>query len=173
MKTYSWNAGWCPNADAQIVGEELERIRERDGGITVDVMLEEARPEEAPLHPLCTWDDLVAAENWRKEELRNAARKLLVTTLDHETHHALVHVANPVPGQQGWYQPIDVVVQNIDQYELVFKSALRRIEEAQRAMAELKRVAEANQLASSPRLLAVVKADQALTVASEELAKAS
>jgi hypothetical protein len=173
MTNFSWAPNYRPKADAQAVGDELERIRLRDGGITVDAMLEEARPEEAPLHPLCTWDDKTAAENWRKQELRQAARSLVVITPERDPYRAYAHVANPAPTQQGYYQRTEIAVSNLNEYESVFRSASMRLAEAQRAMAELKRIAESNQSAKSVRRNAVVRADQALTKASEELAKAS
>ena len=170
---FTWAPGYRGTADPQLVGQELERIRQRDGGITVDVVLSEARPPDAPLHPLCTWDDSVAAENWRRDEIRRAIRCLQVETLVGEPYKVFVHCANPARDQQGYYQRVEVAVQNINEYELVFKSAALRLGEAQRAMAELKRVAESLQPPFSIRRTAVVEADQALLQASEALAKAS
>jgi hypothetical protein len=171
--TFSWTPTYRPSADPQVIGEELERIRERDGGITVDVMLEEARPEDAPLHPCCTWDDFAAAENWRKDELRRVVRSLKVVTSQQEEYRAFVHCANPVSTEQGYYQRTEVAVQNLDEYELVFKSAAARLGEAQRALSELKRVADSVQIHQSVRRSAVAKADQALIQAGKELAKAA
>ena len=173
--TFSWHPTFRPkaDADAQAVGEELERIRQRDGIITVDAALSEARYVHSPLHPLCTWDDDIAAENWRRDEIRRAIRSIKVITPEQEEYRAFVHCANPDPSTQGYYQRTEVAVQNLDEYELVFKAAASRIGEAQRAMAELRRVAEANQPARSVQRNAVVRADKALSKASEELAKAS
>lgn len=171
--TFSWHPTFRPKADAQTVGEELERIRQRDGSITVDAALEEARSVHSPLHPLCTWDDDLAAENWRRDEMRRAIRSIKVITPEREEYRAFVHCANPDPTTQGYYQRVEVAVQNIDEYELVFKSAASRIGEAQRAMAELKRVAESVNPDQSLRRNAVAKADKALAKAGQELAKAA
>lgn len=54
--------------DAQTAGSELDRIRRRDGTIRPDVVVDEARPEEAPLHPAFEWRDPVAAEQWREHQ---------------------------------------------------------------------------------------------------------
>ena len=172
-QSFSWHPTYRPKADAQEVGIELERIRQRDGTITVDGVLHEARSVHSPLHNLCTWDDGIAAENWRRDEIRRAIRSLKVITPDLDGYRAFVHCANPDPKAQGYYQRIEVAVQNIDEYELVFKSAASRLGEAQRAMAELKRVAELTTSKPSKRRTAVVKADEALTKAGAELAKAA
>ena len=171
--TFSWHPTFRPKADAQTVGEELERIRQRDGSITVDAALEEARSVHSPLHPLCTWDDDIAAENWRRDEMRRAIRSIKVITPEREEYRAFVHCANPDPTTQGYYQRVEVAVQNIDEYELVFKSAASRIGEAQRAMAELRRVADSVNPDQSVRRTAVAKADKALAKAGQELAKAA
>lgn len=171
--TFSWHPTFRPKADAQTVGEELERIRQRDGSITVDAALEEARSVHSPLHSLCTWDDDLAAENWRRDEMRRAIRSIKVITPEREEYRAFVHCANPDPTTQGYYQRVEVAVQNIDEYELVFKSAASRIGEAQRAMAELRRVADSVNPDQSVRRTAVAKADKALAKAGQELAKAA
>jgi hypothetical protein len=54
--------------DAQTAGSELDRIRQRDGTIIPAVVVDEARPEEAPLHPAFEWRDSVAAENYRQHQ---------------------------------------------------------------------------------------------------------
>ena len=54
--------------DAQTAGSELDRIRRRDGYLRPDVVVDEARPEEAPLHLAFEWRDPVAAEQWREHQ---------------------------------------------------------------------------------------------------------
>jgi hypothetical protein len=54
--------------DAQTAGSELDRIRRRDGTIKPAAVVDEARPEDAPLHPAFEWRDLVAAEQWREHQ---------------------------------------------------------------------------------------------------------
>ena len=54
--------------DAQTAGSELDRIRRRDGTIRPAAVVDEARPEEAPLHRAFEWRDPVAAEQWREHQ---------------------------------------------------------------------------------------------------------
>lgn len=57
---------------AQVVGEEFRRIREEnDGTLCPSTVVDEARPEEAVLHPAFEWDDEVAGEKWRHHQARN------------------------------------------------------------------------------------------------------
>lgn len=66
---YRWKEAAHGILDAQVAGEELERIRVRNNGrLESRTVVEEARPEDAPLHPAFEWDDAKAAEMWRVEQ---------------------------------------------------------------------------------------------------------
>lgn len=172
-KRYEWSDHSRFKVDPQVVGEELERIRERDGGVTVDAMLEEARPDEAPLHPLCTWDDSIAGEKWRKHELRQVPRSLKVITSEKESRPAYVHIQPAVSGQSGYYQDTKVAIANIDEYALAFKAAYQRIEQAQAALRDLERVAQGgNTKRDRDRRAMLKQVEQALSVASAALQQA-
>lgn len=79
MPYYEWKPGGWMRGDAQAVGERLDRVREAHGGaLTAPVVVDEARPEESPLHPYFEWDDSVAAEEHRKEQARHLLRAIVV-----------------------------------------------------------------------------------------------
>ena len=170
---YEWGANARFKVDPQIVGEELERIRERDGGVSVDAMLEEARPDKAPLHPLCTWDDSVAGEKWRKHELRQVPRSLKVIVKERESRPAYVHIQPVTSSRSGYYQDTQIAVANIDEYALAFKAAYQRIEQAQIALRDLERVAQnGNNKQDRERRAMLKQVEQALSVASAALQQA-
>jgi len=64
--------------DAQTAGRELDRIRRRDGTIRPAAVVDEARPEEAPLHRAFEWRDPVAAEQWREHQASTLIRVVRV-----------------------------------------------------------------------------------------------
>lgn len=72
---YQWKPGARAAIDAQVAGDELERIRTHNNGRleSLDVV-EAARPEEAPLHPAFEWDDAKAAEAFRVEQAKYIIR---------------------------------------------------------------------------------------------------
>ena len=75
---------------AEVAAGELIRIGKAHGGISPAVVVDEARPEDAPLHPAFTWDDAIAAESYRRVETRQLIRSVeFVDTTDRE--------AQPVP----------------------------------------------------------------------------
>ena len=171
---YSWSpAGPKLSVDAQTVGEELERIRQRDGGVTVDAMLEAARPEDAPLHPLCEWDDQIAGEKWRRHQVRQIPRRLQVMMLD-APRPAYTHIHPSSADVAPYYQDTLVAVQNIDEYSLAFKHANQRVIQAQTAMADLERVADSEDSPQArDRRALLAQATQGLAVALQALRNAA
>jgi hypothetical protein len=77
-----------PGLKAQEVGEHLERLRSENGGIVQpEQVVDDARPEDSPLHHVFEWDDDVAAEKYRIAQARNIIRSVNII------------MANPMTGQ--------------------------------------------------------------------------
>lgn len=74
--------GWVKDAeiyiDPQIAGEVIESIRLRTGDVTPDLLIEDSRPDGAPLHSCFEWDDEAAAIEYRREQARTVIRSILV-----------------------------------------------------------------------------------------------
>jgi hypothetical protein len=64
-------------ADAQKVGEELEKISVKDASTVVSM----ARKSKGELHKCFEWDDSIAGEEYRKEQARLVLR-MIVTPVD-------------------------------------------------------------------------------------------
>lgn len=75
---------------AQVAGEELSRIESRDGGVTPDVLVEENRPQEAPLHRCFTWDDQEAAKKCRLHEASRVIRTVRIVQVDTDSGEKVV-----------------------------------------------------------------------------------
>lgn len=63
---------------AQKAGERLKEIENRDGLITPQAVVEDARPEDSLLHPVFEWDDEKAAEAYRIHQAGNFIRCIVV-----------------------------------------------------------------------------------------------
>ena len=72
---------------ATVTGE-IGRIIARDGGALPKVVVHEARPEDAPLHPAFEWDDEVAAERFRENQARSIIRCVMLVP-EPEKHETL------------------------------------------------------------------------------------
>lgn len=76
---YAWKNGAAAKVDAQVAGDELERLRvERNGRLDSRDVVEAARWPQSPLHPAFEWDDRKAAESWRVEQAGHMIRHLTV-----------------------------------------------------------------------------------------------
>lgn len=79
---YAWKTGFASPVDPQVAGEELERLAQEanvEGGIphvTPSMVVDAARPEDAPLHPAITWNVEVAAKKWQETEARSLIRSV-------------------------------------------------------------------------------------------------
>jgi hypothetical protein len=82
-KQYKYNAGSRLPVPAQVAGEELERIAATNDGIILpSTVVEESKPESAPLHDCFEWQDEIAAEKYRLDQARQIIRTVVVT--EHE-----------------------------------------------------------------------------------------
>ena len=76
---YQWKAGTQHKLDAQIAGEELERIRVRQNGrLDPKDVVEASRPASAPLHDSFEWDDAKAGAAWRENQAGAIIRHIAV-----------------------------------------------------------------------------------------------
>lgn len=82
MLRYQWNAGVRYSVDPAPVGKAIEDLGKRLGkpfdGVTPADVVEEARSDDSPLHPLFTWDDSEAAEKYRQYQAGTVIRALRV-----------------------------------------------------------------------------------------------
>ena len=81
-KHFKFRPGYRGKIDPQIAGEELERIRKRDGCVKTKIVVDEARPEKAPLHPEFEWNDSQAAELYRENQAMRLIRSIRIVKAD-------------------------------------------------------------------------------------------
>jgi hypothetical protein len=60
--------------NAQTAGEELARIAQDRGELKAPDVVDEARPQDALLHPAFEWNDQIAAELHRQDQARYLIR---------------------------------------------------------------------------------------------------
>lgn len=107
--------------DAQTAGEELERIYNSKGRLEPKDIVEESRPENAPLHPCFEWDDAVAAEKYREVQAGNLVRCIVTEC---ETKEKEIVEVRAFPCVQQTYTPIEVVVNSEDKMDELLRNAL-------------------------------------------------
>lgn len=78
--TYALKPGSrLPAKAAQAIGEELDRISEKNGGeLSAARVVAEARRKSSPIHPFFEWDDPKAANLWREHQARHLMNCVVV-----------------------------------------------------------------------------------------------
>jgi hypothetical protein len=125
--------------------EELCRIADRDGGITARAVVDDAKPEKAPLHKAFEWEDAVAGDHWRLHQASNLTRAVVVIHVDAEPTREFINVS-PMR-EPAVYQPRAVIVESPVMLEAVRSDALSRISSVRRIVEDT-----INLLADAPEL---------------------
>ena len=83
--SYAWRFGMSVKAD--VAGMELEKLQEEHGKLTPAIVVNAARTEDNPLHPLFDWQDKTAAEAYRHQQAAYILRNLQINYIrkDSET----------------------------------------------------------------------------------------
>lgn len=124
---------------AKTVYTELEKVRKKNK-LTPKAVVEEARPVDAPLHPVFEWKDSIAGEKWREYQARNLIRSVVIIEQDAEPTPAFIHISKPSDAQ--YYEASEIVVQEPD----LFATALQELHHY--INGTLKTVKQLEQLAS-------------------------
>lgn len=135
--TYSWSKRMSFGVDPEVVGKTVESIASRDGHCAPATLVDEARPEDSPLHPLFTWDDTAAADSWRVHEARRVINSLVVRVErngkeeDAPAFLSVGHRADTQALGEG-YRTLAVVVGTPEMREEALDEALGRLRSYQR-----------------------------------------
>lgn len=122
---------------ADIAGKRLEELNEEKGAVTPQIVVDDARPEEAVLHPCFEWDDPVAAEKYRLVQARHLIRSVVIQkniTSQEEpvSVRAFVSTArtNPIQAETQpvkVYKPLDDVLNNPVSRDALIKTAYKEL----------------------------------------------
>lgn len=138
---YKFKPGSRFSVPPQVVGETLERLGEQSNdAVTPAMLVDEARPEDSPLHPAFEWDEETAAELYREEQARHLMRAVIYEEQVAEDGpprpiQAYVHVrTEDGPG----YMPSRVAMASPDYREQVLADALALFEGLRRRFEHLR-----------------------------------
>jgi len=136
---FAWKDGFRAPVSAQVAGEELDRIREEHGEVAPAVVVDESRPDEAPLHPCFEWDDPVAAELYRVEQARRVIRNVRTVSYAPENPEPVKRIiyVSLQDREHSTYQPIDDVLQDDEGRAILLRNALLTLKGWERRYGEL------------------------------------
>lgn len=128
---------------AQTAGEELARIEKENGSLTPELVVDESREENAPLHPVFEWDDKKAAEHYRVMQAGSLIRNVTVKIEEAprmEPTRAFVNVA-PVGQRKGIFVSIKSAMDDEESRETVLARALAELEKVKEKYKDLHELA--------------------------------
>lgn len=138
---YEWKDGArSKGLKAEVVGPVLEKLIEKDGTLTAEGVLSEAKKKRSPLHSWFEWDDTEAARQYRLSQARNLIRSITVkvTGSDEDvTVRAFVNLGGPE------YEEVNTVLGTADRRQVMLKRAkreLKRVRDQYATLNELARV---------------------------------
>lgn len=138
MAAYTWktNIPVSFTVDAQVAGDVCEKL-EREGRLTPNVLVEESRPVDAPLHAAFEWDDAVAGEEWRKQQARNLIGALIVV----EPEKPPVRGFFKIERSEAGYEALHTILKAEDKYQALLKTAKAELGAFARKYRELSELA--------------------------------
>ena len=147
---------------ASTIASELARIYGKSGALTPRAVVDEARPKDAPMHPIFQWNNKRAGDSWRDHQARNLIRMVSVEKGE-DSHPVFVHVRTETPS----YQPVDVVIHRPDMFALALEELNNKMRAAARAVAQLEEAAKGN--VDPDRMARIGIAMRAVEAASEAI----
>lgn len=139
---YQWKIS--QPVSAETAGKEFERLEQKHGHISPELVLDESRNEEAPLHGCFEWDDSIAAEKYRINQAGMLIRNLTVIIDEHEQTEpvrAYINVVPEAPARRGTFVNISSALQDEDMRDITLKAALRELEQFQKKYKNLNELA--------------------------------
>lgn len=126
---------------AQDAGDELTRIQADRGRLTPESVVDESRPDDAPLHPAFEWNDSVAGERYRHIQARDLIKTVEVIQPAKDGPRPEPAYVN-VSRKAAEYQPMVQAVKSPQMFQSAFMQACERLAAAERAMENLQQVAK-------------------------------
>ena len=136
---YQWKTGSQHKVSAAVAAEVMDRLAEEDR-LNAQELVDESRPEDAPLHCEFEWDDSIAAEEWRKEQARALIRHLVVRIEANEQEYPTRQYFM-VQKEANTYEPIQVILKDEDKTSMLLEQAKRELQSFKAKYAGLKELA--------------------------------
>ncbi|MCP4709867.1 MAG: hypothetical protein GY869_14690 [Planctomycetes bacterium] len=93
---YEWKRGVAGGLSAETVGKYIDKLDEKHGGVTPELLLNESRKKKSPLRDCFEWNDTTAAEKYRLHQARHILRAIVVTSENDENATVKVRAFVPV-----------------------------------------------------------------------------
>lgn len=114
--------------DATIIGPILYRLIESsEGPLSPEVVVQEARSRDSPLHPYFDWNDKEASDNWRVHQARMMISHIQIVVEGRNDPPVRVFY-NVVDADTRGYVTMNRVLSNEEYHRQVVEKALQEVE---------------------------------------------
>lgn len=113
------------------------------GRLDGELVVEEARPEDHPLHTYFEWDDNIAGPKFRVIQAEKLIRRVKIETrppsVDDGPHYVRAFISNRQAGRvgQSGYSPIEEVAKDDVSYQMMLRAFRRQVDELNRRYGHL------------------------------------
>lgn len=136
---YQWKTGSRHKVAAAVAAEVMDRLAEEER-LNPTELVEESRPEDAPLHTEFEWDDSIAAGKWREEQASALIRHLVVRIEANEQEYPTRQYFM-VQREANTYELIQVILKDEDKTAMLLDQAKRELQAFKAKYAGLKELA--------------------------------
>ncbi len=139
MAAYKWCGRQFP-VNANIVGQEVEKIEKTYGSVTAELLVDTARAVTSPIHDLFEWNDAIAAEGFRKQQAAKILCALTIENVQGKEVRAYVNVSQGAPDpvrRTGTFINVTDAFSDPNKRAIVLQVALRELNELKQKYKEL------------------------------------
>ena len=135
---FAWTSGMNKqNIPAEVAWNEIESIREANGGlVTAEAVVESSRSENAVLHKIFEWDDSIAGKLHREHQARTLIGSIQVSFAKTNVATTRAFEITVRDGNKG-YSPVDIILSNVDERDALLRRALAELASFQKRYAGL------------------------------------
>jgi hypothetical protein len=91
---YIPRGAWTGKGNVEAVAKRIESLKDKNGYVSRERVIEDARNPTSPLHRHFTWDDTKAADKWRLIQARKLINCYDVKVINGDKKPIIIHPAN-------------------------------------------------------------------------------
>lgn len=144
MSAYKFVDGYPQRGmDPEAVGQALDQLNDRHGGLTAKIVLSAAKARRSPMHNAFTWEDAEAAHNYRLRQAGSLIRAIVVENEDQPTVRRFVNVIMQDQDEATCrhYMTLETALRDEQARKLVLAKAKEELDAFRRKYANLKEFA--------------------------------
>lgn len=93
--------------------KQLQGIYDQHGSLTPEMVVDEARDPDSPLHDRFEWDDVVAAEKWRREQAHELIQSVKIHRVEPSGKQSELRAFQAIRRPSGYvYEPTEEVARD-------------------------------------------------------------